>query len=432
MARLFVWRLHARSRIVRTMEHAAPIVSRKRSQVLAMGFAMMPLGFVFGFINTAMPILLAAQHTPVSIIANVSVIAFLPTSIGFLLCPLLDVWFTRRFYMILTAVLSGACLAGSVMEYEHIILFTILATAACTGAVLYGNALGGWQVDALHTDDFGWLGAWTNIANLGAAGCFGSLSVLLIRGLPLALGAGLLAVIIMAPLGLLWIFPEPVLPYRTARETFTGLFRDMYRLLKQKACLLGLAAFLLPASSFALSNLFSGLGGDYGAKESYVANMSGVGVAVACSVGTLVGGWLCSRYSRGVLYVAIGLGGAACSLGMMLTPHTVVVFTAGLLTYSFFQGINFTAFTSFLLDLTGKRNPLAATQIAVLTAAANVPILYMAYFDGHAHDRFGLRGMYATDAAGSILAGTVLLLLFRKFHLGKGELTQPDAVIPAS
>jgi len=415
------------------MEHVAvTIVRSRKSRVLAMGFAMCPLGFVFGFINTAIPILLAAQNVSVHVIANVSVIAFLPTSLGFLLCPILDVRFTRRFYIIACALLSGLTLAAAVMEYRHLILFTALSTVSCTGAVFYGNALGAWQVDALHSDDFGWLGTWTNIGNLGAAGTFGSLAVHLIRWLPLPLAAGLLGAIILLPLVLLVIFPAPIIPHRTAADTFRTLFRDIYLLLRQPACLLGLAAFLLPCSCFALSNLFSGLGADFNAPESYVANISGIGVAIACSLGTLLGGVLCSRYSRGVVYVAIGLGGAACAIGMMLTPHTVMVFTVGMLAYSFFQGVNFTAFTSFMLDLTGKHNPLAATQIAVLTAAANVPILYMAFFDGHAHDRYGLNAMFAVDAGASIAAAALLLYLFRKFHIGKGPLTQPDAVIAAS
>jgi hypothetical protein len=207
--------------------------------------------------------------------------------------------------------------------------------------VLYGNALAGWQVDCQHTDDFGWLGAWTNIANLGAAGVFGSLSVHLIRGLPLPLASALLGSIIMLPLVLLILFPEPVVPHRTTAETFRTLFRDIFLLLRQPACLLGLAAFLLPASCFALSNLFSGLGNDFHAPESYVANVTGVGVAIACSIGTLGGALLCNRFARGIVYVAIGVGGALCSVTMMLTPRTLVVFTAGLLAYSFFQGVNF-------------------------------------------------------------------------------------------
>lgn len=413
------------------MEIAAPH-PRKRSQLLAMGFAMAPLGFIFGFINTAMPILLAAQNVPVHIIANVSVIAFLPTSLAFLICPILDVRFTRRFYIVACAIVSALSLAATILEYQHIVLFTALITFSCTSIVLYGNALAGWTVDALPSSDFGWLGSWTNIANLGAAGVFGAFTVHLVRALPLVVAATLLAAVLLLPLTLLVAFPKPIPPHRTAAETFRSLFRDISRLLGQRACLLGLAAFMLPSSCFALANLVSGLGKDFHAPESYVANMTGIGVAVACSIGTLIGAPLCNRFSRGHVYVIIGMGGAFCSIGMMLAPHTLTSFTVDLIAYNILQGITYTAFTAFSLDLTGKNNPLAATQLAILTASANLPILYMSYLEGHAHDRFGLNAMFAVDAAGSIVAGTLLLLLFRRFHIGKGPLTQPEIVIAAS
>jgi PAT family beta-lactamase induction signal transducer AmpG len=414
------------------MEHVPPLAVRRRSQLLAMGFAMAPLGFVFGFLYTAVPILLAAQNIPVHIIENAVVVALLPTSIGFLICPILDVRFTRRFYIVVCAIVSALALGTAVMEYRHLVLFTALATLSCTSAVLLGNALNGWIVDALPSSDFGWMGTWTNIANLGAAGVFGSFSVHLIRSLPLPAAAALLAAVVLLPLVLLAAFPEPVQPHRTGAETFRTLFRDIRRLLGQRACLLGLAAFLLPTSCFALTNLFSALGKDFHAPESYVANMTGVGVAIACSIGTLVGAPLCNRFSRGHIYVVVGFAGALCSTVMIFVPHTLTTFTVDLLAYNFVQGINYTAFSAFSLDLTGKHNPLAATQISVLTASANLPILYMSYFEGHAHDRFGLNAMFAIDAGASIAAATLLLYLFHRFHIGKGPLVQPDAAVGAS
>jgi PAT family beta-lactamase induction signal transducer AmpG len=366
---------------------------------------------------------------PVHIIANVSVIGFLPSSVAFVLCPILDVRFTRRVYLIATAIASAACLGGAVLELHHLVAFTTLMTLGCVGAVFYGNALGGWQVDTLHTDDFGWLGAWVNIANLGAAGSFGTLSIHIIRTLPPMAAAVVIGCIVLLPLVLLLWFPEPMQPTRTAVETFRSLFHDIYHLMKQRAVLLGLAAFLLPESCFGLSNLFSGLGADFHATESYMATMSGVGVAVACSIGTLAGGWLCSRYARGYVYAGIGVGGALCTVGMIFVPHTEMSFTVGMLMYCFFQGINFVGFTSFTLDLTGKNNPLAATQISVLTAAANVPILYMAFLDGHAHDRWGVNGMLAVDAIATVVFAAIVLTLFRRFHVGRGELVHPDAAI---
>ncbi|HXB62980.1 MAG TPA: MFS transporter [Acidobacteriaceae bacterium] len=414
------------------MEHAPPLIFHTRARLLAMGFAMAPLGFVFGFINTGVPILLAAQGVSVGRIASVVVICYLPTSIGFLGCPILDVRFTRRAYIIVCALIAALSLAAAVLLYRHIDLFTAFTVLSCTAVVFLGNALGGWQADVIPSADFGWLGAWLNIANLGAAGIFGTLTIHLVRTLPIGVAAALLALIILLPLLLLFAYPAPLLPTRGAGETFRRLFRDIFHIFRQRACLLGLLAFLLPSSCFALSDVFASLGKDFHTSENAMANLDGVGVAIACSLGTLIGAVLCNKFFRGKVYVAIGFGGAICSIALMFTPHTLLYFAGGLLGYSFVQGINYTAFSAFSLDLTGPNNPLAATQIAVLTAAANMPILYMAYLEGHVHDRFGLRPMFAVDAGASVLAATLLLYLFRRYHIDQGPLTQPEIVIAAS
>ena len=62
----------------------------------AMGLAMAPLGFYFGFITTATPILLSGQGVALDRIAYISAVGFSPTFWAFLLGPVLDVRFTKR------------------------------------------------------------------------------------------------------------------------------------------------------------------------------------------------------------------------------------------------------------------------------------------------------------------------------------------------
>jgi hypothetical protein len=82
--------------------------------------------------------------------------------------------------------------------------------------------------------------------------------------------------------------------------------------------------------------------------------------------------------------------------------------------YNFFQGINYTAISSLFFEIVGPGNPLASTQIALLGAAANLPISYMTAIDGHVHTTHGLTGMLAVDGCCSVVVGTVLLLVFRR------------------
>jgi len=53
---------------------------RRQLPPWAMGLAIAPLGFYFGFISTAMPILLSAKGVSVDEISSVSFIGFLPAS----------------------------------------------------------------------------------------------------------------------------------------------------------------------------------------------------------------------------------------------------------------------------------------------------------------------------------------------------------------
>ena len=80
-----------------------------------MGLAMAPLGFYYGFITTAIPILLAGQGVAVDRIAYISAVGFSPSFWAFLLCPILDVRFTKRTYGFALEVLAAICLCVTVL-----------------------------------------------------------------------------------------------------------------------------------------------------------------------------------------------------------------------------------------------------------------------------------------------------------------------------
>ena len=62
------------------------------------GMGTLTFGFVVGFSMTAMPFLLSKAGVSVDQIAAVSATAMSPTFFSFLLTPIVDVGFTRRFY----------------------------------------------------------------------------------------------------------------------------------------------------------------------------------------------------------------------------------------------------------------------------------------------------------------------------------------------
>jgi PAT family beta-lactamase induction signal transducer AmpG len=387
---------------------------RRQLPPWAMGLAIAPMGFYFGFVSTAMPILLAAHGVPLGRIAWVSAWGFSPSFWAFLLCPILDVRFSKRTYALFFAALAALCLGVCTLLTANLTAFTAVLTAGCAAAVIFGNAHQGWMPDVVHDKHYSAVGGASNIANLGAAGLFATLAVVLIRTLPAALAAALLALTVFAPTVMLFFIPLPSKPARSAAEMFSNFFRDLYKVCRRPGCLIGLACFVSPTACFALTNLFSGMGADFHTPERWVTALNGPGVAVVCSVGCVAGVWFCQRYLRRTVYVAAGFGGAVAALAMIWMPRTLVFFAIGVLAYNFFQGINYTAFSAFEYEIVGPGNPLSSTQIALLTASANLPISYMTAVDGHFYTTHGLPGLLSVDACSSILVGTILLLVFRR------------------
>lgn len=382
----------------------------------AMGLAIAPLGFYYGFISMAMGILLRARGVPVSRIDYISAVAFSPTFWAFLLCPILDVRFSKRAYAIFFAAIAALCLALSTLLTANLTAFTVVLSIGCTAIVIFGNAHQGWMPDVIDDRHYSHVGATTNVANLGAAGAFTWLTVYLVRHLQPLSAAALMGVTVFAPTAMLFFIPLPALPTRGAAEVFATFFRDLYAVCRRRDSMIGLICFAAPTACFALTNSFSSLGSEFHATERQVTAINGTGVAVACSIGCLVGIWFCNRFLRRNVYIVTGFLSAAAALALLVTPHTLNCYMGGVLAYNFFQGVSYTAFSSFCYEIVGPASPLSGTQMSLLAAAANLPISYMTAIEGGAHTRWGLTGMLATDAISTLVVGTTLLLSLRRFR----------------
>jgi PAT family beta-lactamase induction signal transducer AmpG len=383
----------------------------RRLPVWAMGLANMPTGFVYGFISTAMGILLVSRGVSVSRVGAISAIAFSPSFWAWLLSPVLDVRFTKRTYAFLLVVLAALFLGVAVVSIGNLTVFTVALTASCTAVVLYSSAVGGMAPDIVADSEYDTMSAWFNIANLGAAGVFGALAIVLVRLLPLYTAALLMILLVTAPSLLLIYFPEPRQPEGRLRENFVSMLRSLRRVLSEGRIWVGLSMFLLPVGAFALTNLFSSMGADFHASERTVTGLNGPAVAVACSLGCLLAIPLCKRMSRRSVYLLAGVGAAIAAIAMGLAPHTVAVYAVGLLAYNFAQGFNYASFTALELEIIGPQNALSGTMIAMLSASINAPISLMTWVDSSIHDNHGLRAMLFVDAGASLVTAGLLVLV---------------------
>lgn len=396
----------------------------RTAPVWLMGLTNATFGMYGGLVSISLPEILAEQHVPEARIAIITATAMSPAFWAFLLCPLLDVRFTRRTYALASSTLASVSLFFALLYLHHLRLLELFYTLGFTGACVTQNALGGWLSTAIRRHDESRLSAWFNVANISAGGVIATVTLTLTHRLPLPLAAAVLSLALLLPLAIYPLIPVTPPDARLARESFSAFFRDIFALLKRREVLLALVLFLSPAGSFALTNLLGGLSHDFHASPRLLAIAGGVGVAVAGIFGSLIFPALARRMSLRPLYLAIGIVGACFTLSLLLLPRNPAVFTLAFIGENVFQALAITGSFAIAFETIGQNNPLAATTFSVLGAASNLPIDYMQLIDGHAYSWHGVASSFLADALLGLLACTLLALLLRLVHRPQPSLSQ--------
>ncbi len=392
------------------------------------GMGSLTFGLVAGFVVTALPFLLAKAGISVDRIAGVSAVAMSPTFWAFLLTPIVDVAFTRRTYSLLFAGTAALCLTAALFLFspQHLSLFTTFLLLAELSAVLQNNAVNGWATEFVADEQRGKVGGWTNVANLGG-GALGAMAIMWLasslsfRALGLVIGVGILASSLV-----LFGFPLPARPVLGIRRIFGGTLRSVVETSRQPQVLMGFLLFLAPAACVAAINLFAGLGADFGASSQQVVWVTGLGAAVSCSLGSLGGGYLADRVNRGVLYMVGGMLGGVVALTLAFSAHKSPVFIVGVLIYNGLAGVCYAAFSALCFQLVGKRNPTAATQLALFAASANAAVVYMTWADGQGYRISGVRGLFLMDGLAAIGAAIPLVVFLRRRGLLSHRREDPE------
>jgi len=382
--------------------------------VWLMGMTNATFGFFGGLLAIVVPALLAEQHVPEVRIAAITAAAMSPAFWAFLICPMLDVRFTRRWYAVLSGVASALLLAAGMMCLHHLAALELLLLLGFAAASVNQNALGGWLSTAIHHDDESRLSAWFNAANIGSGGIIAMVAAEVVHALPLPLASAVLGSMLLLPMAIYPFIPVTQPDGRLASESFAAFVRDVLALLKRRQVLIALALFLMPSASFALTNVLGGLGGDFHASARVVGLAGGIGVLTAGIVGSLVYPLLSRGMPLRPLYLCIGIAGALFTLSLLLLPHTPAAFAIAFVGENLFQALAITGAFAIGFETIGQNNPLAATTFSVLAAASNLPIVYMQVIDAHAYGWHGVAGSYAADATLGIVACTLLLLMLRR------------------
>lgn len=390
----------------------------RTAPVWLMGMSNLSFGFFAGFLTVPLPQLLAAQHVPEARIAAITATVFSGGIWVFLLGPMLDVRFSRRFYATLFAAIAALCLILGLLNRRHLEALELLMLLGFASAQLCTNALGGWLATIVHHRDEARLSSWNWASSFAGNGIMAVLAGELVRTLPLPLAAVLLGLVVFTPTAIFLLMPSPGPDRRLARESFGRFFAEVFTVIRRREVLIALALFASPCASFALTNTLGGFGDNFHASARFVSIIGGAGLSLAGIFGSLVFTPLSKLLSLRPLYLSIGIAGALFTATLLLLHHTPATFGTAMVGENIFQALAYTGVTAIAFETIGRNNPLAATQYSLFNAASLLPIIYMQVIDGRAYTHHGVPGSFLADAVlgllASVLLGLLLLLLRRR------------------
>lgn len=383
------------------------------------GALFLPGGVVQGFVAVTLGYILRRDGVSVVAIAGLISLNLLPQTWQFLIGPVVDMSLSgKRWYLISIAAMVASMLtpafvpltASGMPLLDAVSLIMGLTVAIATASLASVIA---WTVPDTQR---GKVAGWTQTGNLGGVGLGGGAGLWLAvhAGGPSVAGLTLAAVCMICATPILWIRA----PRRTADlglVTQAGaLGSGLWALLRTRRGILAALVVTLPAGCGAASNLFSAVAGDWRASADMVAAVTGVLGGLATLPGCIIGGYLCDRYSRRVVYVWSTLGCAAGEAAMAWAPHTPVWFAIMVLLNAWLLGFSFAAVSAVVYECLGAT--AAATIASLLFSLTNLPVVVMVAVVGWVQTRHGSTAMLLVEAgvaAVSITAYSALAYVWR-------------------
>ena len=381
------------------------------------GLVGIPYGVGGGFAATTMPFLARKAGISVGDIGWYGSALLFPPIVQFLYAPIVDIGPKRKHWLIIVAAIGSVCFGLSLAMPlpSKIGAFLALAFVGQTISGLTGSCNGGLLATTMPDRLRGAAGGWLNVGNLtgGALGAWLTL-VMAERFRPVTVGLALVALMTLPALPILSVH-EPEREQRSLGEIFGTLWHDVTRVAKSRTGWTGMLLFLSPVGTAALVNYFAGIARDYRASDGMVAFVNGPVNGLVTAAGSLIGGYLCDRFSRRLMYLLAGGLTAMCGLVMMAAPLTPMTYAVGVSVYLFITGYCYSAFSAAVLETIGKGGAAASTQYALFVSCGNLAIAYVGFIDTRFHEGYGPRGLLAVDAALNVAGIIALYYLFRAF-----------------
>ena len=374
---------------------------------------VLPQGVYFGFVSTSMPWMLQHAGIPVEKIASASAIINLPSAIGFVIAPLVDLGARRKLWLLFGAATSAvALLVGMLLPLKgDLIAFTVLLTLGSLLNAFVSSAVGALMAATLGGESRGMASGWFQAGNVGGGAIGGGLILATAQHVSLPAAALVGAAGVFLPALAVWRIAEPAI---VAGATFRRLRDALFETVRDRRAHQGAAIFLSPLGACALIFLFTALGDDYRASADFVTLVSGLGGGLVIAAGSLLGGLLCQRMERRLANIVTGTACALSALGMMAAPMGPATYAVGTLLYSLASGMCYTAYMALVLDVVDADLGTGATRFSILNSAGNLAVSYMTWADGQGYARFGPRGMLGVDGSAALLTAVLLYSWVRR------------------
>lgn len=414
-----------------------------------------PMGISNGYVAVTLGFLLAGAGVGVQAIAVLGNWSLFPQVLKFAFGPLVDATLDNKTWYLITALLTGALIAATGFipaSGSNILPITVCVFVISVASAFTALAADSIMAHATTPEQKGRAGGWSQAGNLGGSAIGGGLGLWLAQNFTLAgdnaAGAWLTrqtglswftdaghwlgthveaAVIGGCAVGLmcavtsfaLFYVQEPEVAHRESKflKSIANVAVDVWGLLKSRKGLIAFVAMWLPISAAAMTQLWAAVARDWHASADWVALINGVLGGVISMVGCIAGGWLSDRMNRMLAFNLTSLITCVLALAAAFSPRTQAMYVLYVGLYQLIAGFCYAAWAAVVLEAIGKG--AAATKYNVLAGIANIPIIYMAYLNGRAHDWHAPSWLPFDSAAMMLLSeaiipvvGTLVLVAF--------------------
>ena len=363
-----------------------------------------------------MPVLAKRDGLDLDSIGWLGTAMLAPAWFQFIYAPIVDVGPQRKHWLVLMSAVSAAFLLGACLMpiKEHEVAFAGLAITAQLLTGLISACNGGLMAVLMPDEVRGRASAWYMAGNLSGGAISAAVALWMIDAgyEEWCYGGALAAMMVVPSLAILWVEEPPRDHVQRLGDLIGTTLHDVRAVLFSRSGITGILLFLSPVGSSALVNYFSGMADDFHASSGTIWIVNGWANGILTAIGSLVGGYLCDRYNRRMIYLAGGVLTALCGLAMVVSPRTDITYAWGVCLYFLVTGVCYSAFSATVLETIGDAGKAASTQYALFTAAGNIAIGWVGFVDTRFDRHWHVAGVIGSDATLNLVGVVVLAFVF--------------------